>query len=107
VLKHKSGSHDQSLNFPFYFFSAIPESIYAMYDVGLIDYWKNCSPRTVTHNCEPTNIKMGMSNQKKKPISLDNLSGAFVVLAVGIAAASFAFVIEIWIAIVQRMKSRH
>jgi hypothetical protein len=78
-----------------------------MHDLGLIDYWKNRSTKTFTRSCEPSNRKMSVSKQKKTPLSLTNLSGAFVVLGVGILASSLAFFVEILTAAIYRMKSRH
>jgi hypothetical protein len=78
-----------------------------MHDLGLIDYWKNRSTKTFTRSCEPSNRKMSVSKQKKTPLSLTNLSGAFVVLGVGILASSLAFFVEILTATIYRMKSRH
>ena len=77
-----------------------------MYDMGLIDYWINQSPKTVTRHCEPSNKKTSMSTQKKKPLSLTNLSGAFVVLLVGMSASSLAFLVEILTNAIYRTKSR-
>ena len=67
-----------------------------MVDTGLIDYWsKEAMHKSLLKN-SPVEVDLSVSSPStpSKELSLNNLQGAFVVLGLGIAAASLAFILE-------------
>ena len=75
-----------------------------MHDTGLMQYWKNRSPLAASQ-CDPNNKQM-LTKQKenKKPLSLKNLSGALVILQIGLSVSLIAFIVEIVVGNCHKMK---
>ena len=82
------------------FYYARPRRLLEIHQIGLLDYWES-KLRPMPSQCMK-NLNMGDNTKNNSPsdgkhrrLSLKNLSGAFVVLAVGFCLSLFAFLVEI------------
>ena len=68
--------------------------------IGLIDFWDTWF-RPMSPQCDgkPQNNGNGKNKKKLSPLSLNNLTGAFFVLLVGLTLSLFVFLVEHIVAI--------
>jgi hypothetical protein len=88
------------------FFSNKKKRILDIQQIGLIDFWDTWF-RPMPPQCEgkPQNNGNGKKKKKLSPLSLNNLTGAFVVLLVGLTLSLFVFLVEHIVALSKRHRS--
>nr|CAH0113367.1 unnamed protein product [Daphnia galeata] len=88
------------------FTQSLTKGILEMQQIGLIDYWDTWF-RPMPPQCDGK-LQNGNGKNKKKlsPLSLNNLTGAFVVLLVGLSLSLIVFLGEHIVALSKRHRSR-
>ena len=79
----------------------------SLHQTGLIDFWDTWF-RPMPPQCTGDNIKSGYKKSEKKnsALSLKNLTGPFVIIAVGLSLSCLAFLFEQILSVQERNRSR-